>query len=582
MGSCRHLRLCPLLLASGLLLGALLGGGPAVSDAAEPKDKAKVQKAFNDLYPVTFRAAVNAALEKGCRWLLASQRGDGSFNFFTHHRAYPLGSSALATLTLLKCGIPRDHPKIVKAFAYLRKLPLRRVYSASVLLMALDAKYAPARDPFAVENIDRYGLRVGKDPCRQEITPDDLAWMKEAVAFLLEHQRANGTWRYPDGGFDLSNTQFALLGLHAATRCGAKVKQAVWLDALRFCLDFQEKEGEAVMYKANEVRGRYRFEWTERALSRGFRYGLNSARPTASMTTAGLTCLVVCQNRLWRTRGFSGQLRADTRRGVRDAMAWLQQNFSPSSNPAGDSAWTFYYLYGLERAGVLGRYRFLGTHDWYKEGAEFLLTRQHGAGYWITHHHWEGSCFALLFLKRATSRMRAPVFTPRGGEDGQMPGTDARPDVRPAPTDIDPKTKTQRAVAVARAIRALEGRDIDAAFLGAKRLGRLGLLRAEAPLLKALRVHGDPDVRTAAAQALGRLRSAGAVPALLQALTDQDVMVRYAAETSLRQVTRFKPKATLRGATGHADRVRLQKVWRTWWGDNEEATRARLKQPKGV
>ena len=59
-------------------------------------------------------------------------------------------------------------------------------------------------------------------------------------------------------------------------------------------------DGEPVLYKANEVRGRYRFEWTERALARGFRYTdqgegppgmqrpLGMQQPTGSMTTAGL------------------------------------------------------------------------------------------------------------------------------------------------------------------------------------------------------------------------------------------------------------------------------------------------------
>ena len=280
-----------------------------------------------------------------------------------------MGSTALAVLTLLKCGVPKDDTVIVKAFAFLKDQEMRYTYSVAVLLMALDARYAPARDPFAVENVDRYGNRHGKDPCANEITPADKAWMEKGVAFLLEHQKADGYWRYPSGDFDTSNTQFALLGLHAATRCEVKISQRVWLDALRFMLEFQEKDGEPVMYKANEVRGKYRFEWTERAIARGFKYARDSSVPSASMTSAGLTCLVICQSRLWRARAFTGKLRADTRRGVRDAMAWLQTHFAVDHNPGGHHHWTFYNLYGLERAGVLGRYRFLGTHDWYKAGA---------------------------------------------------------------------------------------------------------------------------------------------------------------------------------------------------------------------
>ncbi|MDA1195913.1 MAG: HEAT repeat domain-containing protein [Planctomycetota bacterium] len=561
-------------IAALLLVGALL---PSPVHAGE--EGADVYKEFNEFYPVAFRARVGAALDRGRDWLLSAQREEGSWNFFTHHREYPMGATALATLTLLKCGVPREHPKIVRAFAYLRALPLVRVYSVSVLLMALDAKYAPARDPFALEDVDAYGLRPGSDPCASEITPEDLAWMREGVAWLCEHQRADGTWRYPHGGYDLSNTQFALLGLDAAVRCGVPVKQAVWLDALRRISELQEVEGPAVMYQANEVRGRYRFEWTERALARGFRYTPDSEQPTAAMTTAGLTCLVICQNRLWRTRAFTGDLRTGTRRGIRDAMAWLQEEFSPSSNRGGSSRWTFYFLYGLERAGILGRFRFLGTHDWYREGAEFLLGRQVAQGYFESGAHWEASCFALLFLKRATTRMHAPVLTPRGAEDGRMPEEEAKSGRR-APQDPTPKSETERAVLAAQAIRALEERDADAAFLAAKHLGVLGLLRAVDPLVRALRLHADPDVRTAAAQSLGQLQAADAVDPLVLALLDADPLVRYAAETALRRITTYRPGETLRAAAGHSDRVRVQKAWRAWWSEHEAETRVRLSQPK--
>ncbi|MDJ0521269.1 MAG: HEAT repeat domain-containing protein [Planctomycetota bacterium] len=569
---------------AAVILLLLLAAASRTPDAhAGPDDRpgAEVHKAFNDLYPAAFRAQVNAAIERGKAWLLGSQRANGSWGFFTSHPAYPMGSTGLALLTLLKCGVPADHPAVTKAFAYLRKLPMRRVYSVSVLLMALDAKYAPARDPFAVDRFDRYGNRNTKDPCSETITPEDRAWMEEGVAYLREHQRAEGTWRYPRGDFDLSNTQFALLGLHAASRCGTKVPQRVWLDALRFVLEHQEKTGEPVMYKANEVRGRYRFEWTERAIARGFRYDKDTVRVSASMTTAGLACLVICQSRLWRVRAFTGRLRADTRRGVRDAMAWLQQNFSVTTNTGGSQWWLTYYLYGLERAGILGRFRFLGTRDWYKEGADYLLERQGPGGYWRTGTQWEASCFALLFLKRATARMKAPVITPSGASDGAMPAESAKRPKPKAPR-VRPASPTALAIAVARAIKRLEDRDPNVVFQAANTLGWLGHLRAAGPLVRVLKFHADADARTAAAGALGRLKAADAVPALIDALDDGDTLVRYAAEAALLQVTGHRPIGRLRSTEKRNDRVRLQKAWREHWRANEDRIRARLEQPKGT
>ena len=63
------------------------------------------------------------------------------------------------------------------------------------------------------------------------------------------------------------------------------------------------------------------------------------------------------------------------------------------------------YLYGLERVGDLTSRHLIGKHDWYREGAEYLLRRQMVSG------GWGGgildTCFALLFLKRSTT----PVAT---------------------------------------------------------------------------------------------------------------------------------------------------------------------------
>ena len=42
-----------------------------------------------------------------------------------------------------------------------------------------------------------------------------------------------------------------------------------------------------------------------------------------------------------------------------------------------------YYLYGLERVGRLTAQRFIGEHDWYREGADHLVNEEiAGADYW--------------------------------------------------------------------------------------------------------------------------------------------------------------------------------------------------------
>ncbi len=401
----------------------------AKGGAAPPAAHRDEAAFLNDRYTPEFRKRVNEAIDRGVRWLLTQQRADGSWPSI-HNKNYPMGPTALALLTVLKGGVKPTHPAVTKGFAYLRKLPMKKTYSVAILLMALDAREAPARDPFAVEQVDRYGHTKRKDPCLEHIGKDARAWMKEGVAFLLEHQTGQGVWRYPTKqAFDLSNTQYALLGLKAATRCGLKIPSDVWQAALTFLLGHQEKTGKAVRYRANQVRGKYRITWSEAAQARGFRYVGPKQRVTGSMTTAGLASMIICQGELWSSRRFRGDLRQRTRVGIRDAMAWLQTYFDIRRNPVQPEKGRpgpppdalrggpnhFYYLYGLERASILGRIRHYGKIDWYEDGAELLMYDQADDGSWPQALPVVETCFAILFLKRATTRMRVPVITSTGG-----------------------------------------------------------------------------------------------------------------------------------------------------------------------
>lgn len=51
---------------------------------------------------------------------------------------------------------------------------------------------------------------------------------------------------------------------------------------------------------------------------------------------------------------------------------------------------------------VAGQVDRIGAHDWYMEGAQWLLIRQRSDGAWAGHYGENvDTCFALLFLKRA-------------------------------------------------------------------------------------------------------------------------------------------------------------------------------------
>jgi hypothetical protein len=394
----------PLALAALLLPAAARAGGEPEAPAPQgTKEK-------NDPYPEAFRARVNRAVDRGTDYLLSVQREDGSWPARDTLSPYALGTTALCTLACLKGGVRPEDPRIERAFGYMRTLSLEKTYSVGVLLMALHARYAPV-EGFEQAEKDEYGNAKVQDPCLTKMTPEDREWMERGVRFLLEHQD-EGHWRYPQDGVDLSNTQYALLGLWAASRCGLKVPPEAWGSSLEWLLATQERTGPSARLLVNEVRGDYRVAWTEEARARGFRY-----RPeepiTGSMTTAGLAGLVICQDELWQSRRFTAEVRARTRKAIRDSMAWIQENFEVDRNPGlPGGGWHHYYLYGLERAGTLSRSRFMGRHDWYLLGAEHLLGSQRGDGSWSVEHDHLDSAFAVLFLRRSTMRARNAAITP--------------------------------------------------------------------------------------------------------------------------------------------------------------------------
>jgi hypothetical protein len=352
---------------------------------------------------------VNTAVEEGVAFLFSRQMPDGSWPLnHTELKAYPLGVTGLMTLACLMGGAAPADPRIEKAFGYMRTLPLDKTYSVGVMLMALHAKYAGTEDTFAQ---DAYGNPVNTDPCITKMNPVDREWMQKGVDFLLANQH-NGNWRYPERGTDLSNTQYALLGLWAASRCGFKIPPETWFTAMEWLLSAQERTGPEVLLRLTEAHGEYRVVVTEKARARGFRY-LPADMVTGGMTTAGLAGLAICQDELWASRRFKAEQRNLVRKGIRDAMAWLQDKFDVTKNPGQpEGSWHFYYLYGLERAGILARTRFLGSKDWYLEGANWLLGSQTGEGSWETHNKLLDTAFGILFLKRSAMKSRRPAVTP--------------------------------------------------------------------------------------------------------------------------------------------------------------------------
>jgi hypothetical protein len=139
------------------------------------------------------------------------------------------------------------------------------------------------------------------------------------------------------------------------------------------------------------------------------------------MTTSGIAALVICKAEIEKSLGEKAKKALN--QAIRDGMAWLAHKWSVTENP-NCKCWKMYYLCGVERAGVLSLCNRIGEHKWYKEGAEHLFGTQRPDGSWLGDRdtpRWQqglvlgygnicGTCFAILFLKRAT----VPIIKPPG------------------------------------------------------------------------------------------------------------------------------------------------------------------------
>ena len=266
----------------------------------------------------------------------------------------PGGTTVLAAFALLQAGEDPASESMARALARVRSVSNQYTYVVSLKVLAL-----AAADP--------------KHNSRE---------INEAAQWLITGQTGSGLWGYVQGGtyFDHSNSQFALLALNAASEAGVRVPKSVWQKAEAALLRNQNNDG-------------------------GWCYqGPGRSQSTGSMTAAGVADLLILDNqyRQGQEQGFRDGAaprcgRYRTNEALGRGLDWLGRKFRAGSNPNG-SGWTHYWLYAVERCGILSGRRYFGAHDWYREGATVLTKSQKHSGLW--REDLIDTCFALLFLAK--------------------------------------------------------------------------------------------------------------------------------------------------------------------------------------
>jgi len=318
---------------------------------------------------------VDRALDRAAQWLLK-----------LHADGYAGTEEAmeLELYALIHAGVPLDHKNITTAIAQTYRKPMTRTYNVALGAMAL-----------------------------ADISPSfHQKWIARAAEFLLNAQAENGQFGYGEevagetpslappvgsgtkpefgtGGTkalkrvpvrpnprrkmakygDNSNTQYAVLGLRACVESGVEIPKETWIECLGFLKGFQAQDG-------------------------GFGYNTMYPAVAGSIHTSALGAYIVC-----RYYGGYGTKR-DT--AIEKALSWLAENFAVDENPKRTSPreWHYYYFYGMERVGVMADTEFFGKHEWYQEGARYLLQQQTANGDW--NNDSRDTAWAILFLRRAT------------------------------------------------------------------------------------------------------------------------------------------------------------------------------------
>lgn len=383
----------------------------ALLSAAIPIHSVSAQAA-----PAVSQAEVDQAIARGTQFLQNFYRG-GFGNRPDETRI------ELLMYTFLHAGVPRDDKLFGEGLALLETKKLEKTYNVALTAMFFEGldkvRYQwrlqqcaqflvdnqckngqwsygePIEFPPGTPTGNPHGPTVESGPSRPGGSKTPSRGTQALKRIPIQRAKSRG----PETG-DHSNTQFALLGLRAAAGGGIVIPPDTWKDALRILKEAQDSDGSwAYTYVSPTA--------PNQSVRRGPGYG--------SMTAACLCSVILCEFFLGKNYKQSSN--------VRNALEWMAENFTveenanfmknPNTRPATPGTWHYYYLYGIERVGMIYGTEQIGKHSWYPVGARWLLDHQKPDGSWEGEQQDKVSdtCFAILFLRRATKPMDPRVYS---------------------------------------------------------------------------------------------------------------------------------------------------------------------------
>ena len=451
---------------------------------------------------------------------------------------------SLACYSLVKAGVDKQHPDIQKGVQ-----EVLAKFRDSTYFPPIHHNYEAGVDAMLLEAVDRELYRPQ---------------LEHIARYLLKMQRPHGGWFYPhgEGGGsefgDTSITQYAILGLWAASRAGVEIPVETWERTAKWLQLTQSRDGGFSYHPAENNN-----------------LNQTTVSATGSMTVAGTGTLLVIRHVLFQNVEFEEGLRQNaptvaTRRfgvlerpgeerdrekspkarttttlsaatfdkGLKAGVRWISDHFNDPAD-ASRTSYMNYYFYGVERVGALLDVEKIGTHDWYDEGADELLKRQAADGSWLDScGNVPSTALTLLFLTKATAgTIHKPRRTPQVG-GGLLVGGRGLPDnldavnvnqgeVRKLQGPVDTLLTDLEKLSDAKVLAAQE------AIVEAVQLDRPEELIGQVERLKRLSNDRRVEVRRTALWALGRTGDISAAPFLIRGLVDADESVAREASAAL-------------------------------------------------
>lgn len=491
------------------------------------------------------------------------------------------GQASLATLALLKAGVPADSPEMK---ASLDKIAAR-VKPEGVFEVSGDYNYDAGVTLMALANAD----------------PKKYKKQIEVIAkFLIQTQGPNGEWDYQQGRGsgtgDTSISQYAILGLWEAARAGVPVPTRVWDKAANWHITRQQTDGGFTYHPAGVGGG---------------------GGSTYTMTVAGTASLLVARLHLFGTVGDQSEVEdapapgrkkprkkfgvltpsageeeeaegqetveppppvdgpKTTRlnvldRSVAGGRKWLIERFKIDPQ----TPWQLYYLYGIERLTALAGIREFAGHDWYDEGATYLLAKQAPTGSWSDNcGPVPATSFGVMFLIKATQKMlNRPLRPERRFGGGLLVGG------RGLPEDLS-QVQVEKGMIKVRKLKGpvdellAELENAQSQKVESAQSALIDSIIAEDPEAlvgqsdRLLKLVNDPrpEVRRTAYWALGRTNDFRVAPVLIRGLLDPDLSCMVEARNALRYLSKRVQYIELPDEPTDAQRAEAVALWKKWY-----------------